>query len=209
MQKLGQFIDGVGWGCSINSYIQDKYSRYIINKALEHGLDVSRNSAFVNELVSRVSGMKMRPTKTDLMCFAKREGINCNCDEYKSFLSDIESNAGEMCKQIVAPLENMICYAVTMAMKNLLGYLSVDPNEKTKKFLAGVDAGCCDFEKDEAGDCIWNSEKLDSVRKNFAKVCQYASSIPSDGLVLLYKNSPYKAVSKLEKLDALCKMIGC
>lgn len=209
LAKLQQFIDGVGWGCSVNSYIQDKYSRYIINKALEHGLDVSRNSAFVNELVSRLSGTKMRPTKSDLVCFAKREGINCNSDAYKSFLSDIENCDDETCQKIVSPIESLICYAVSMAMKNLLGYLATDPSEKTKKFLAGIDQSCCHFEEDENGECIWNREKLEPLRKNFAKVCQYAATLPEDGIVLMYKSAPYRAVSKLGKLDGLCKMIGC
>ena len=138
MPKLQALIDGVGWGCSIDSYIQDKYSRYIINKALEHGLDVSRNSAFVNELVARLSGAKLRPTKSDLVTFAKREGLDCKSDDYKSFLSDIEANALEMSSEIVAPIENVIWYAVAMALKNLLGYMAVDPNAKTQKFLDGM-----------------------------------------------------------------------
>ena len=41
--QLSKLIDGLGWGCSLKYYIEDKYSRYIINKALEHGLDVSKN----------------------------------------------------------------------------------------------------------------------------------------------------------------------
>ena len=209
LAKLKQFIDGVGWGCSVNSYIQDKCSRYIINKALEHGLDVSRNSAFVNELVSRLSGSKIRPTKSDLVCFAKREGINCNSDAYKSFLSDIESNEDDTCQKIIAPIESLVCYVVQMVMRNLVGYLATDPSEKTKKFISQIDQDCYSFDVDDAGECIWNRDKLESLRKNLARVCQYASTLPSDGIVIMYKKTPYRAVSKLGKLDSLCKMIGC
>lgn len=75
MQKL---VDGIGWNSSIRDYVQDKYSREIVNKALKHGIDASKNGAFVNELVSRLSGTSsMRPTKSDLMTFAKRENIDC------------------------------------------------------------------------------------------------------------------------------------
>ena len=91
MQKL---IDGLGWGCTIGDYIQDRYSRLVINKALEHGLDVSKNGSFVKELVSRLSGLEgTRPTKSDLVTFAKREGIDCGSDCYKSFLDDVEQSA--------------------------------------------------------------------------------------------------------------------
>lgn len=209
MPKLNALIDGVGWGCSIDSYIQDKYSRYIINKALEHGLDVSRNSAFVNELVARLSGAKLRPTKSDLVTFAKREGLDCKSDDYKSFLSDIEANALEMSSEIVAPIENVIWYAVAMALKNLLGYMAVDPNAKTQKFLDGIDYGCCTIEEDEHGECKWCKDKLEPLKKSLAKVNQYVEQLPPSGVVIMYKMTPYKVISKLGKIDSLCKLIGC
>lgn len=209
MPKLQALIDGVGWGCSIDSYIQDKYSRYVINKALEHGLDVSRNSAFVNELVARLSGAKLRPTKSDLVCFAKREGLNCNSDEYKSFLSDIEANANEMSSEIVAPIENVIWYAIAMALKNILGYMAIDPNAKTQKFLDGIDYDCCSIEEDENGESKWCNDKLEPLRKTLSKVNQYIENLPPSGVVIMYKTTPYKVVSKLGKIDSLCKLIGC
>lgn len=96
-------------------------------------MDVSRNSAFVNELVTRLSGTraKVRPTKSDLMTFAKREGLNCHSDEYKEFLSDIESNADQVSQEIIAPLEDLIYFGVITALRNILGYMALDPNEKT------------------------------------------------------------------------------
>lgn len=207
--KLNQLIDGVGWGCSINSYIQDKYSRYIINKALQHGLDVSRNSAFVNELVSRLSGTKMRPTKSDLITFAKREGLDCRSDAYKGFLVDIESTSDQMSEQIVSPIEDLIYYAVCMAAKNILGYLSISPDVQTQKFLDGIDRSCYDLQEGES-DFKWSMDKLDTVKKNLSKINQYAEEhFPADGVVLMYKASPYKVISKLGKLDKLCKLIGC
>lgn len=209
MPKLQTLIDGVGWGCSIDSYIQDKYSRYIINKALEHGLDVSRNSAFVNELIARLSGVKLRPTKSDLVTFAKREGLDCKSDDYKSFLSDIEANALEMSSEIVAPIENVIWYAVAMALKNILGYMAVDPNAKTQKFLDGIDYGCCAIEEDENGECKWCRDKLEPLKKSLTKVNQYVEQLPPSGVVIMYKMTPYKVISKLGKIDQLCKLIGC
>lgn len=142
LEKLNEFINGVGWGCSIDSYIQDKYSRHIINKALEHNLDVSRNSPFVHELVSRLSGTSVRPTKSDLMTFAKREGLDCKSDDYKSFLSDIESNSAEIGKEIIQPIENLLYYAIIMAAKNIIGYMTADPSSATQKLMDNIDCSC-------------------------------------------------------------------
>ena len=90
---LSKLVDGLGWGCSLKYYIEDKYSRYIINKALEHGLDLSKNGQLANELVSRLSGAGLRPTKSDLVTFAKREGVDFKSDAYKQFLEDLEATA--------------------------------------------------------------------------------------------------------------------
>jgi hypothetical protein len=42
--QLEKMIDGLGWRCSFDQYIEDKYSRYIVNAAMKHGIDVSHNS---------------------------------------------------------------------------------------------------------------------------------------------------------------------
>lgn len=77
LAKLNEFINGVGWKCTINDYVLDHYSRHLVNKALEHGLDVSRSSDFVNELASRLSNVSGRkPTRSDLATYAKREGLD-------------------------------------------------------------------------------------------------------------------------------------
>ena len=212
LSKLSQFIDGVGWGCSLSSYIQDKYSRYIINKALEHHLDVSRSSTFVNELVQRLIGAKMRPTKSDLVCFAKREGIDCTSEDYKSFLEDIESSAEQMCKEIVNPIEDMIYYIVDAAVKNLVGFISADPRSKAKKLLSQLDAADSSnvSESDGEGLCKWSFDKLEPLKKCISKICYYVDNeMPKNGLVIVYKGVPYKVLSKLGKLDRICRMIGC
>jgi len=96
LAKLNEFINGVGWKCTIDDYVLDRYSRHLVNKALEHGLDVSRNSDFVVELASRLSNVSGRkPTRSDLATYAKREGLDCKSDAYKSFISDVESTAAE------------------------------------------------------------------------------------------------------------------
>lgn len=208
LEKLEELIDGVGWGCSISSYIQDKYSRFIINKALEHGLDVSRNSAFVNELVDRLSGAKLRPTKSDLITFAKREGLNCNSAEYKEFIYDIEDCSEEESASIISPIEDLIYYAICSAMKNVLGFMSADPDAKTQKFLDGIDGSCYELAEGET-ECKFCKDKLDAVKRNLSKVNQYIEHYPSPGVVLMYKATPYKVVSKLGKLSKLCALVGC
>ncbi len=206
MPKLNAFINGVGWNCPIDSYIEDRYSRYIINKALEYGLDVSRNSSFVNELVTRLSGTSSsRPTKSDLVTFAKREGIDCHSDEYKNFLSDIEGNAQKTNQEIISPIENLMYYIVSMALKNIMIYMSLDPSQKTQKVLSGLDCSYCDVNEGDQLD--YSIDKHEQLKKNISKVEQYSECLPKN-IIIMYKKTPYSIVSTVGKLQNICKLIN-
>lgn len=138
MKKL---VDGIGWGCTLKYYIQDKYARCIVNKALEHGIDISKGGAFAAEMASRLSGTSAsRPTKSDLVTFAKREGVDCSSQEYKDFLADIESSAEQTSKEIMAPIEDLVYYAVSKAANNVMAAMALDPSPKAKKMLGQVAA---------------------------------------------------------------------
>jgi len=129
LAKLNEFINGVGWKCTINDYVLDRYSRHLVNKALEHGLDVSRNSDFVVELANRLSNVSgKKPTRSDLVTFAKREGIDCKGDAYKNFISDVEDNAAAANDEIIKPLEDLIIYAGIQLMKCIEGFMAADPS---------------------------------------------------------------------------------
>lgn len=152
IEQLNKLVDGLGWGCSLKYYIEDKYSRYIVNKALEHGLDISRNGHLVNELVSRLSNAGVRPTKSDLMTFAKREGIDCKSDSYKQFLDDIETGASQMNNEIISPIEKTLCYAISCIANNIIAMIAVDPNPKAQKLLSSIAVSLFDV-KDSIDSC--------------------------------------------------------
>lgn len=139
LDRLNKFIDGVGWKCSLDQYVCDRYSRHIVNKALEHGIDVSRNSDFVNTLARRLSQISgQKPTKSDLVTYAKCDGVNTHTDAYKAFLADLEEHAEETNEDIIRPIEDLIIYAGMTLMKNVVGFMSIDPSKTAKKFLADL-----------------------------------------------------------------------
>lgn len=190
LERLNKFIDGVGWKCSLDQYVCDRYSRHIVNKALEHGIDVSRNSDFVNALarrLSQVSGQK--PTKSDLVTYAKCDGVNTRCDQYKAFLTDLEEHADETNGEIIRPIEDLIIYAGMTLMKNVMGFMSVDPSKTAKKFLADLTDS---IQLMQDGEFELSPEKIARFKKNLAKIEQYHEGIPAEGVVILYKGKPYK-----------------
>lgn len=124
---LAKLADGNGWGCSIEDYVQDRYSRLIINKAIEHGIDIAKNGPFTRELCARLSKASSSiPTKSDLVTFAKREGVDCNSEEYKSFLSDIEDASSTINDDVIAPIQKIIAYAVMKAIDAVDGFAMLD-----------------------------------------------------------------------------------
>lgn len=188
--KLNEFINGVGWKCTINDYVIDRYSRYLVNKALQHGLDVSRNSDFVVELANRLSNVSgKKPTRSDLVTYAKREGLDCKCEGYRNFISDVEQNAGQINDEIIKPLEDLIIYAGLMLMKNIEGFMAADPSQEAQKALANLDDAIVQIKEDEYQ---LSPEKIAAFKKNLAKIEQYHEMLPAEGVLFKYKNKVYK-----------------
>lgn len=198
--RLNLFIDGVGWRCSINDYVLDKYSRHIVNKALEHGLDVSKSSEFVNELASRLSNISGRkPTRSDLLTYAKRDQIDFKSDNYRAFIEDLETNADATNSEIIKPIEDLVFDAGRMLMANVIGYMAVDPSTTAKKALASVG------EISQENDC--SAESIAQFKKSLAKVEQYHETMPADGIVFMYKSKPYKLCGGWSPANALLDLI--
>lgn len=190
LAKLNEFINGVGWKCTINDYVLDRYSRHLVNKALEHGLDVSRNSDFVVELANRLSNVSgKKPTRSDLVTFAKREGIDCKSEPYKNFISDVEDNAATANDEIIKPLEDLIIYAGIQLMKCIEGFMAADPSQEAKKALASLDGTITSIKE---GEYDLSPEKIAAFKKNLAKIEQYHEMLPAEGILFKYKNKVYK-----------------
>lgn len=207
INQLSKLVDGLGWGCSIRDYVQDRYSRYLVNKALEHGIDVSKTGSLVNELTSRLSGTSaLRPTKSDLVTFAKREGIDVKSDEYKRFLDDIEEHAAQTNADIMLPIENAIYYAMSCAANIVLGYAALDPDPKAKKTAQlvadGLFAACDTIDK-----CQFDCSKLDQMKKALAKVCMYKDIAPKE-VRIVNNNTPYSVACDCGKLDKISSIIA-
>lgn len=205
LDKLNGFIDGVGWKCSLNGYIQDRYGRHIVNKALEHGLDVSRNSEFVNELASRLSNVSGRkPTKQDLVTYAKREGIDCKCQQYKDLLNDLQSNAQATNDEIIRPIENLIAYAALQLMKNIEGYMSIDPSATAGKALATIDDAI--FKMSE-NDMDMSPEKMQVFKKNLSRIEKYHEMMPASGVLVKFKGKVYKMTPNFGEANEILKIV--
>lgn len=205
LSKLNQFIDGVGWKCSLNGYIQDRYGRHIVNKALEHGLDVSKNSEFVNELANRLSNISGRkPTKQDLVTYAKREGIDCRSQQYRDLIDDLQKNSQATNEDIIKPIENLIAYAALQLMKNIEGYMSVDPSATAGKTLATLDDAIIKLNEK---DIDMPPEKMLVFKKNLARIEKYHEMMPAAGVLVKFKGKVYKMTPNFGEANEILKII--
>ena len=201
LARLGEFIDGVGWKCSLAQYVVDKYSRHIVNKALEHGIDVSRTSDFVNALAQRLSQVSgRRPTKSDLRTYAKDDGVDSSSQAYRDFLQELEDGCDETNAAIIKPVEDLIMWAGDTLLKNVTGFMAVDPSKTAKRLYADIQAAVGEVEDGVSG---LTPEKIDRFKRNLAKIDRYQECAPSEGVVITYKGRPLKLVGKFGPINQL------
>ena len=105
-EMLEKLTDGFGWRCSFDQYIEDKYSRYIVNTAMKHGIDILPNSQFVKTLVKRLTDAAVRgkPTRSDLATYAKNDKVDFKSEACKNFISELERCAIETNDEILKPI---------------------------------------------------------------------------------------------------------
>jgi len=126
--KLEKMTDGFGWRCSLDQYVDDKYSRHIVNAAMKYGVDVSRDSQFVKSLIRRLAEMATRgkPTKSDLATYAKGDKIDFKSDACRRFLADIEMNAEETNDKVLGPIRDFTVCLAKAAMNMALAIAQLD-----------------------------------------------------------------------------------
>ena len=171
LKKLAELIKDLGWSATINDYAKERFKKYIINRAIEADFPLSRNSEFVNELADRLSNIsKRRPNKNDLAAFAKREGIDVKSEEYKNFVNELDASLDEANTVIIKPLEDLVIGAGLLLMKNLVGYISTDPQKTSKKLAAELNAA---IEELSSKETSLDTSKLKRFKKNLAKLDAY------------------------------------
>ena len=126
--------DGLGWRCSLDQYIDDKYSRHIVNAAMRHGVDVSRDSQFVKSLVRRLAEIAARgkPTKSDLATYAKCDKIDFKSDACRNFIADVEQNAEETNNDVLGPIRDFTMNLAKAAMNMALAIAQLDGTNDVK-----------------------------------------------------------------------------
>lgn len=192
--KLSELIKDLGWKATINDYAKERFVKYIINRAISANFDIRRNSDFVSELADRLSNISKRnPTKNELAVFAKREGIDTKSDEYKNFVNAIDQSIDEANMVIIKPLEDLVISAGLLLMKNLVGFISTDPQKSAKKLAAELNSAIEELSNKETS---LDDRKLARFKKNLAKLDQYQREVmPAEGIVFLYKGKVYKMTS--------------
>lgn len=202
-RQLARLVDGLGWGCTIQDYVYDRYARYLVNKALVHSIDISKNSDLARELTARLSGVcSMKPTKSDLATFAKREGIDVKSSEYKDFLSDIENDATQTRQSILLPVESIVYTAILAFADYIVGYASLDPSITAQKFLKHTAKEILEFGEDN-----FEMIQIDAFKKLLAKVRAYIDAAPGE-IKISRHGTPYVVVCDCKKFDTLQKLIG-
>ena len=106
-----------------------------------------------------------------------------------------------MSREIISPIEKVICYAIACAANNVIAMMEIDPNPKAQKLLSQVSASLFDA-KQSLDACEFDMADLQDLKKALAKLCAYQDIAPSEVRVM-YDHLPcsFKCdCSKLKKL---------
>ena len=206
LESLDKLASGLGYDSTIKDYFDEKWKKRITDSCSRHGFDVDPDSMFVQEFsdrLSRISGR--RPTKSDVVTFAKKAGINPRTDDYRSLVAELESGADEVNEEILVPIEDFITMAGVLIMKNVTGFLAADPNKTSKRILSSLDSA---IRKIEEGEVQLAPDKMKLFRKNLRKIEKYQDKyIPAEGVLVRYRGKVYKITSHFAPVNQILGLI--
>ena len=138
------------------------------------------------------------------MTYAKCDGVNTHTDAYKAFLADLEEHAEETNEDIIRPIEDLIIYAGMTLMKNVVGFMSVDPSKTAKKFLADLQDS---IQLMQSGKFELSPEQIARFKKNLAKIEAYHEGMPAEGVLVMYKGKPIKLIGTFGPANTILRLI--
>lgn len=202
ISKLGELVKGLGWNATINDYAKERFEKYIINKAIEADFPLSKRSEFVSELADRLSSVsKRKVSKADLATFAKREGLDVKSQEYKDFVNMLDADLPAANQVCIKPLEDLVIGAGLLLMKNLVGYISADPQKSAKKLSIELEKT---IEELGNAETSLDKNKVAQFKKNLAKLDRYQREVmPAEGIVFLYKGKVYKMTATFGAINQI------
>lgn len=202
LDKLASLVDGLGWNATINDYAQERFEKYIINMAMKAEFDVAKHSDFVSKLAQRMSNIsKSNVTKSDLATYAKQESIDIKDQKYKDFVNQVDATKDEANQYVIKPIEDLVIGAGLLLMKNLVGYVSTDPNASAKKLAIELQFAIDELANKETS---LDDRKLARFKKSLAKLDQYQKELTGvEGIVFLYRGKVYKMTSTFGAVNQL------
>ena len=206
LEKLENIVDGIGYKASVNDYVKERYAKYIVNCALKKGIDLYRNSDFVNELIARLSYIaNYRPNRADLVTYAKRDGVDWKAPEYKELIDYLESTSDETNDAIIKPVEELVLKAGILIMKCLLGMVAADPRHSVRKMLPELNFTIAEMEKDNEG---LTPEKIKIFRRCMKNLDKYQAGLPEDGILILHNGKVCKIKGSFGAINNIVKLMN-
>ena len=207
MEDFNRLIDGYSLKTSIQDYANDRLKRYIYNVCNKNNLEVEPDCQFVRELADRLNNAsRRRPTKADIGCFAKRDGINVHGDDYLKTIQYLDETRDEMNEEIMRPIETIVMKAGNLLLKNLSGFMAADPQKTSQKLVQKLEETISAIEADSSHI---TSDKLKAFRRNMRKIEEWKDRyMPSEGCVIkLPGGKCYKVVGSFGACNQIMHLL--
>lgn len=205
LDALAKIVDGIGYKATVNDYVRERYAKHIVNVALQKGIDLYHNSDFVNELIARLSYVaNHKPNRADLITYAKRDGVNWKCPEYRELIDQLESVSDQTNDEIIKPIEQLVLLAGVLIMKCFIGLVASDPRHSVRKLLLELESTIQALETDD----VITPEKIKIFRHCMKNLDQYQTTLPEDGIMFMYKGKVYNLKGKFGAINNIMKLMN-
>lgn len=205
LSKLADLAKGVGYNITLEQYVKEKIKPIIIDTASDVNIYVSANSVFVDKLADRFSPISSkRPTKNDLVSYAKAENINTKDSNYKELLSKLAEMDKTVLNESMLNIEQVIVLAGSLLISNLVGFVSADRSAAAQKLSDEL----TNTIESLRSDSKLTSDQLKKLELNLNKLKKFGETPTGiEGIVFVWKDRVIKMTANFGPINQILGLL--
>lgn len=198
--KLKTVAKPVGMNATILSYTTKFITDSIYKYSSAIGLDLSKAPKFVEALASNLNYIAPK-AKSKREVKAEAKAYNLNTEDSSFLITSLGEYSPELNRRAISPIEDLVIEAGLLLMKNLLGFISINPSKTAKSLHKELVTTIDTLTSNEAS---LTDAKRATFKKNLEKLNRYQNEVnPAEGLVFKYKNKIYKLTGTFGAINQL------
>lgn len=205
LSDLSELVKGLGYNITVADYVKEKLKPTIIDIASDLGIYVSPKSEFVDKLAERYSPISIkRPTKNDLIPFAKAENIDPKSPNYKEFLNTLATLDKSVINESLMSVEKVVAKAGALLISNLTGFVSTDRSHSAQQLADELTSTIDNLKhKDDL-----TPDQLKKLEYNLNKLKNFGETPTGiEGIVFVWKDRVIKMTANFGPINQILGLL--